>query len=555
VRAGVVIIVRFGFALPHVSRRACVLCLDKGSAMRSFGVVFACLVVTAACDGSPELGRVPEADGGEIVRVDADTPEPVIDAGTAAHVDPMRGPPPLASSDASVPAWMMRPSQPMPPLSDIGDSKPQGGLDAGRHAPEPVIDAGTDAGEAIHDPTTPAADGGGLVSDAGSSALDSGTVPTIDAGSPAFDAGTTPPVVDSGTPAHDAGSPVVDSGTPVHDAGSDAATPNDSGVDAAAPSCVGPPGLYQDTQCLVLSDGIEAYAPQYPLWSDGAKKERFIALPAGTHIDTTNPDRWTFPVGTRFYKTFASGDLKVETRVMQKVSSATGFDSWTLVSYAWSADQRSVSVADSNGVPSALGTNFDIPSTAQCRSCHNMTGADAPIGFNALQLNHNNTGVTLTDLLNRQLLMNGSVGATPNITLTNTLIPGDATTKAALGYLHGNCGHCHGGPTPRAGQRLWSVVGMTDVSDAPIMTSAVCQCLESWTGRTNASGDPYELRVSPSHFVVSGIIGRMSARTAGEQMPPLGTKVVDATGLAAIKAWITSLDGTSCDASPPVCNP
>lgn len=47
----------------------------------------------------------------------------------------------------------------------------------------------------------------------------------------------------------------------------------------------------------------------------------------------------------------------------------------------------------------------------------------------------------------------------------------------------------------------------------------------------------------------------MSSRVSGEQMPPLGTKVVDTTGLATIKAWITELDGTSCHASPPVCSP
>jgi hypothetical protein len=66
---------------------------------------------------------------------------------------------------------------------------------------------------------------------------------------------------------------------------------------------------------------------------------------------------------------------------------------------------------------------------------------------------------------------------------------------------------------------------------------------------------PYLLRVAPSHAAISGIIGRMSQRGAGEQMPPLGTKVVDSNGLATVKSWITALDGTSCDNVPPICAP
>ena len=54
---------------------------------------------------------------------------------------------------------------------------------------------------------------------------------------------------------------------------------------------------------------------------------------------------------------------------------------------------------------------------------------------------------------------------------------------------------------------------------------------------------------------LSGIIGRMSSRQSGEQMPPLGTKLVDSAGLAAVRAWINKLEGQSCDATPPVCAP
>ena len=485
---------------------------------------------------------------------------------------------------------IQRDSQPSAADSGV-DLEPSEPLDSGAspHEPnepndpvnEPVEprDAGAaprDAAQAMHDASAPPPiDAGAVKPDAGSKPqpmIDAGVVPAdasidaaVDAGQPQIDAGNTfdagTLVFDSGTPEFDAGHPIIDSGAPEIDAGTDSGTPEmdattpelDAGTDAAAPSCSGPPGLYKDTKCQVLSDDVQPYQPQYPLWSDGAHKERFLYLPPGTRIDTTNPDRWTFPKGTRLYKTFAAGTLKVETRVLEKTGTAASFDSWTLTSYAWSADQRSVSPASANGVTNALGTGLDIPSQAQCRSCHNMTGADAAIGFNAIQLNHQDTGVTLADLLAANLLVNGT--GSLNISVSNSRIPGDATARAALGYLHGNCGHCHGGPNPRAGQRLWAIVGMTDLDDAPIMSSAVCRCLENWTGRRNASNEPYELRVAPSHAAISGIVGRMSQRGAGEQMPPIGTKVVDSAGVAAVKAWIGSLDGTSCDNVPPICKP
>jgi hypothetical protein len=346
--------------------------------------------------------------------------------------------------------------------------------------------------------------------------------------------------------AFDAGEP-ADAGIPVSDAGADA------GFDASTATCSGPPGLYADDACQLLGSGVQPYRPRYELWNDGATKERFIYLPSGAQIDTSNPDRWSFPLGTRIYKTFALDGVRLETRMLEKTGQAPGIDSWTLISYAWSADQRSVSPADAAGSSNVLGTSHDIPSQAQCRTCHNMPSGDAANGFGAIQLNHDDAGLTLRRLLDENWLVNGTPGAAPNVSLDSARIPGDATAQAALGYLHGNCGHCHGGPSPRANMRLWSTVGVSQLSAAPIFQTAVCQCLQRWTGRQNAAGDPYALRVAPGHAVISGVVGRMSARTAGEQMPPLGTEMVDPSGLAAVRAWIDSLDPSACDGAPPTC--
>ena len=54
-------------------------------------------------------------------------------------------------------------------------------------------------------------------------------------------------------------------------------------------------------------------APTEALWSDGAVKRRFIYLPPGTTIDTTNMDEWVFPVGTKFWKEFSVDGRKLRT--------------------------------------------------------------------------------------------------------------------------------------------------------------------------------------------------------------------------------------------------
>ena len=45
----------------------------------------------------------------------------------------------------------------------------------------------------------------------------------------------------------------------------------------------------------LYAEGVLAFSPQYPLWSDGAVKNRWIYLPPGTSIDATQPDAWEFP--------------------------------------------------------------------------------------------------------------------------------------------------------------------------------------------------------------------------------------------------------------------
>ena len=111
-------------------------------------------------------------------------------------------------------------------------------------------------------------------------------------------------------------------------------------------------------------------------------------------------------------------------------------------------------------------------------------------------------------------------------------MPGDATAQAALGYLHANCGNCHGGPAPEHGLDYWQRVGATDVTLAATWTTSVCGC-SVWT-QTLPSGELADLRIAPHHPELSVSLIRMQTRAATDAMPPIGTEVLDPDGIAAV---------------------
>src|SRR5690349_12344978 len=76
----------------------------------------------------------------------------------------------------------------------------------------------------------------------------------------------------------------------------------DAGEPITGPTNLSETGLYADFPSRTLAAGVIRYSPRFELWSDGADKARFLLLPAGTTIDTSDMDNWVFPVGTKAWK-------------------------------------------------------------------------------------------------------------------------------------------------------------------------------------------------------------------------------------------------------------
>src|SRR5258708_13139291 len=78
------------------------------------------------------------------------------------------------------------------------------------------------------------------------------------------------------------------------------------------PGLLSQTGVFSDTAGMVPANSLVPYSPNVPLWSDGAVKTRWMAVPYGGGLVTSDQQigfatnaEWTFPTGTIFVKHFA----------------------------------------------------------------------------------------------------------------------------------------------------------------------------------------------------------------------------------------------------------
>ncbi|MCA9675739.1 MAG: hypothetical protein KC464_11930 [Myxococcales bacterium] len=296
------------------------------------------------------------------------------------------------------------------------------------------------------------------------------------------------------------------------------------------PGTLAETGLCVDAACTEIASDVLAYTPSYILWSDGATKRRWIYLPPGSQIDTSDMDYWQFPVGTKLWKEFTRDGVRVETRLLQKNGPDPG--DWYFAAFAWNEAQDEA-VAVPFGVVDALGTDHDIPSRSDCRKCHDRLTSRA-LGFGAIQLDHDAvTGeIDLADLIADGALSAPPAGAAPYFPL-----PGDATTRAAFGYLHSNCGNCHNPTTDinTTDMDLRLRVGLLGSADAaPAWSTTVgvpnSLTLAGATARVEAG--------MPDH---SAVYLRFTSTNDALRMPPIGHELIDPTGQQILLDWITAI--------------
>lgn len=295
---------------------------------------------------------------------------------------------------------------------------------------------------------------------------------------------------------------------------------------ALAPPKLSQTGLFADMGSEQLAPGVTAYAPRFQLWSDGDQKRRWVYLPPGTQIESSDMDAWRFPMGTKLWKEFGTNGVRVETRLLEKVGPGEG--DWLAVAYLWSSAPADA-VLQPAGMPNALGTSHDVPSADQCLGCHGGTRSRV-LGFSAVQLAHEapEGELNLARLSEQRWLTH----APPQ----PLVVPGEPLAREALGYLHANCSHCHNQHRPQTdGPRCFDPKQDFDLSlrSTELGTVWATATYRSTLGDVVLPGDPEGSQLFQC---------ARSATLFRARMPPLATKGVDAQGLALIASWIRSLE-------------
>ena len=300
-------------------------------------------------------------------------------------------------------------------------------------------------------------------------------------------------------------------------------------------------GLYVPGQQGVIASGNRPFTPQYPLWSDGLEKSRWVYIPPGTSIDASDPDDWSYPVGTKFWKEFRQHGRRVETRMLWKVSETK----WEFGAYAWNDAGTEATLAP-EGVPGAAELSptrkHSIPSQTDCTACHG-SAKTGPLGFNALQLSPDRDpnaihgeplkagDHTLSTLADSQLLMHAGEEWKTNPPRIQTE---DPATRTVLGYLASNCGTCHNGNGEIAA--LAPVLRQKDLlTGADAVVRSLMNQPTRWQLPGSADGT---VLVSPGHPDESALLARMRSRSPSSQMPPLATALRDEAAIAAVRHWI-----------------
>ncbi len=320
---------------------------------------------------------------------------------------------------------------------------------------------------------------------------------------------------------------------------------------AGAPATLSQTGVFSSLATLTPAAGIVPFTVNSPLWSDGAAKQRWIALPTGTAVTFAANGEWTFPAGTVLIKHFdmdlddgAPTQLKrLETRllVIDPAGPGTSFG----VTYRWRADNTNADLVASAGASEVLtialpggGTRqqtWAYPSHANCMQCHNAP-AGVVLGPKTRQLN--GTYAYPGGASDNQLRTWNYLGMFAS-SLSEAAIPGYAKLVAVdaaaaplvdrvRSYLDANCALCH---RPGAAPTAWDARWDTPLASQGIVRGPVAVTL----GIADAQV------VAPNDLARSILDVRMHSLSTAVRMPPVGSSVVDSTATTTVAAWIASL--------------
>ncbi|MDH3604822.1 MAG: sugar dehydrogenase, partial [Candidatus Tectomicrobia bacterium] len=322
------------------------------------------------------------------------------------------------------------------------------------------------------------------------------------------------------------------------------------------PAWLSQTSAFSDLQNLVPSAAWLPYDLNQPFWSDGAVKQRWIALPAGGQIVFSENDNWVYPVGTVFMKHFDlpldDADPTLTTRLETRFM-VHGENGWYGVTYRWNEDQTdaailtvsesetyTIATSEPPPVPPEGGSREQVwafPSRTDCVACHNAAAGGA-LGPRTHQINgeffYPQPGIMDNQLAvwNRLEMLSPMLDPTAIPTFLRSVAQDDTTAPLedrARSYLDSNCSYCH---RPETGNRAtFDTRFTTPLGEQGLINGVVVESFDL----------PDEAIIRPGCVNCSLLYHRLSTLGSAE-MPPLAKNRVDTPGVALIQTWIESLE-------------
>lgn len=195
------------------------------------------------------------------------------------------------------------------------------------------------------------------------------------------------------------------------------------------------------------------------LYTDYAYKQRLVKVPAGTKLGRSGNGLADFPDGTMLTKTFyyqnderdpSFGRRIIETRLLIKENST-----WNIATYRWNDAQTEATLAlDGSDTQvtwiAADGTQqstmYHVPSQNECVTCHQINSLMTPIGPKLRNMNRtverNGTSLNQLAYLQSQGVLEefDHTQVSQVVDYKDTSIP---LAERGRAYLEINCAHCH----------------------------------------------------------------------------------------------------------------
>src|SRR5579862_445388 len=303
---------------------------------------------------------------------------------------------------------------------------------------------------------------------------------------------------------------------------------------------------FTDLTNLVAARGMIPYTVNAPLWSDGALKQRWIAVPSGQKIKFSPTNSFSFPCGTVFIKNF---DLPIDEtkgtvrRLETRLLARDQYGGLYGATYRWRSDNSDADLVpapqtEEITVTNASGTRqqtWYYPGPLDCLVCHNPNSGSV-LGVNARQLNgrftYAETGITDNQLrtwnhlglFDSQLDENILTNIPALASVTDTNYPLEYRVRS---YLDSNCSQCH---RPNGAATYFDARFSTPLAKQKLIDGPVIEPMGDPLARVITAGDV-------SHSALHTRINRVGAL----QMPPLARNVIDTNAVNAVAEWIKSL--------------